>query len=196
MIKAIIFDDGGVFVIGTSETFFEKASKIFGINIKKKDVNEEWDYLVKGKINIREFIRKIFKVNLSNGKLEKAVKIWVNNWKLDSKMVLFAKKLKSKYTLALLSDSEYESAKRGEEDQHFSLFDYKFLSFELSFKKPEREFYEHALKIINVKPEECAFIDDKLENVEAAQKLGIHGIVFKNLEQLKKELKKLGVVVQ
>ena len=49
---------------------------------------------------------------------------------------------------------------------------------------------------IDAKPEECVFIDDRVENIEGARKLGIHGIVFENKEQLKKDLEKLGVKVE
>ncbi len=61
--------------------------------------------------------------------------------------------------------------------------------------KPDMEIYEYVLKELNAKSEECVFIDDKAENIEAAEKLGIHGIVFENKEQLKQDLEELGVTV-
>ena len=36
---------------------------------------------------------------------------------------------------------------------------------------------------------------DKIKNVEAAKKLGIHAILFKNIKQLEIDLEKLGVKV-
>jgi FMN phosphatase YigB (HAD superfamily) len=47
---------------------------------------------------------------------------------------------------------------------------------------------------LNLPAEECVFTDDKKINVEAAEKLGMHGIVFQSPEQLKKELVKLGIL--
>lgn len=46
------------------------------------------------------------------------------------------------------------------------------------------------LKKINSKPEESLFIDDQEKNVFAARSTGMKGIIYKDIKQLKKELKK------
>lgn len=197
MIKTIIFDVGGVFVIGKSENFFKNASKILGINVDKDEIDEEfWNNLMRGKISLQEFFREVFRIHIQDERIEKLIEIWVENWKLDPDMIVFAKKLKPKYKLVMLSNADKEGVKRSNNDLHFSFFDYKFLSFDLGLMKPEKEIYEHTLKELNTKPEECVFIDDKVENVEAAKNLGINGIVFQNKEQLKQELEKLGMKVE
>ena len=42
-------------------------------------------------------------------------------------------------------------------------------------------------------PEETVFLDDMPANIKAAKECGLHGIVFRSLEQAKKELELLGV---
>jgi putative hydrolase of the HAD superfamily len=42
-----------------------------------------------------------------------------------------------------------------------------------------------------LKAEECVFIDDRPENIEAAKALGMEGIVFENYEQASEELEKV-----
>ncbi len=196
MITTIIFDFGGVFVIGKSETFFKNASKFLSINLKEDEIDEKlWDNLMKGKISLQEFFREVFRIHIQDKRIEKLIEIWVENWKLDPDMIVFAKKLKPKYKLVMLSNADREGVKRSNNDLHFSFFDYKFLSFDLGLVKPEKEIYEHVIKELKIKPDECVFIDDKIENVEAAKNLGIHGIVFENKEQLKTDLEKLGVKV-
>ena len=37
--------------------------------------------------------------------------------------------------------------------------------------------------------EDCVFIDDRADNIEGAKSIGMHGIVFKNTDQLKANLK-------
>ncbi len=57
--------------------------------------------------------------------------------------------------------------------------------------KPNADIYEYLLKEYNLKESECVFIDDREENVDAAEDLGINGIVFHNYGQACAELDKL-----
>jgi len=45
----------------------------------------------------------------------------------------------------------------------------------------------------NLKPEESVFIDDTQINIEAAKKLGLHGVLFNSADGMEKELEKIGV---
>ena len=54
--------------------------------------------------------------------------------------------------------------------------------------KPQPEIYQFALETIGVAPEETVFIDDFIENVEGAQTVGIHGILFTSPAQVRSEL--------
>lgn len=74
---------------------------------------------------------------------------------------------------------------------------YRYIAYEdivnsyfLNVDKPMREFYEKALKIINVRPSKVLFYDDKKENVEAACLMGIAGIQFDGSRSLKNTVKK------
>lgn len=64
-----------------------------------------------------------------------------------------------------------------------------FVSYRLHLLKPDVRIYQKVLEQLKAAPEEVVFIDDKQLNVEAAQSLGIHGIVFQRetiLEEVKK----------
>lgn len=71
----------------------------------------------------------------------------------------------------------------------YTSFDQSILSHEIGYKKPDPKAYDVLLKAIDTLPNKCLFIDDKEENILAAQKKGIHGIHFTSVKQLKKELK-------
>lgn len=60
-------------------------------------------------------------------------------------------------------------------------------------RKPFKKIYDIILDRYNLLAENCVFIDDNLNNVEAARTLGIYAIQFKNSQQLTKELNHLGV---
>ncbi|MHB8094616.1 MAG: HAD-IA family hydrolase, partial [Candidatus Aminicenantales bacterium] len=72
-------------------------------------------------------------------------------------------------------------------------FDDYILSFELGIAKPEPGIYREALRRAGCRAGECVFIDDIPENVEAAVKLGIAGIVYRPETDLEAELLKLGL---
>jgi putative hydrolase of the HAD superfamily len=58
-------------------------------------------------------------------------------------------------------------------DAFSSLFDKAYYSNEVGFRKPEKELYEILLQETAIRPQEMLFIDDKLENLVPAEKLGI-----------------------
>ena len=53
-----------------------------------------------------------------------------------------------------------------------------FFSYELGFHKPDERIYRTALEHLGAKPEECFFLDDRLENVEGARAVGIDAHLF------------------
>ena len=67
-------------------------------------------------------------------------------------------------------------------------FDVLVWSYQLGIAKPDAAIYRHTLAELGTRPEETLFIDDKRENVEAAQALGIQAIQFSSVEHLRQEL--------
>ncbi len=59
--------------------------------------------------------------------------------------------------------------------------------------KPDEKIYKILLERYNLEPGETCFIDDRAENVETANYLGIKGILFKGYEELKKEFVNMGI---
>ena len=51
-------------------------------------------------------------------------------------------------------------------------YDYVFLSFELGLRKPDIEIYKIVEDKVNIPKEDILFIDDRLDNIETAKKLG------------------------
>ncbi len=53
-----------------------------------------------------------------------------------------------------------------------------FLSYEIGVRKPHPDIYRHALNELGVSGEDCFFIDDLAENIEAAREAGINAHYF------------------
>jgi FMN phosphatase YigB (HAD superfamily) len=58
--------------------------------------------------------------------------------------------------------------------------------------KPDAGIYLHAIEKLGIPPGEALFIDNLEENIRAAEAAGLHGIVFRNMEQLARDLKLRG----
>lgn len=95
------------------------------------------------------------------------------------------------YILSNYSRHTYEITRK--ELEFENLMDGSLYSFQVRQVKPEPEIYETLLARFSLKPEECVFLDDSAANVEAAGRLGIHGIVYQSREQARQELARLGV---
>jgi putative hydrolase of the HAD superfamily len=65
----------------------------------------------------------------------------------------------------------------------------------VGLRKPEEAIYRLALEITQIPPEECCFVDDRALNLECALKLGMQTIEMQTLDQLRKDLEKIGVRV-
>lgn len=78
----------------------------------------------------------------------------------------------------------------------FALFDHIVISGDIGFVKPQHALFHHVLTAYNLKPEECYFIDDQLNNVSAAQQCRINGLWLKdgNYRELRRKMKGLGLL--
>lgn len=56
--------------------------------------------------------------------------------------------------------------------------------------KPDPRIYMYALAVLRTEPEKCIFVDDFADNVEAAMKVGMRGIVYYGINNFRKELSK------
>lgn len=73
--------------------------------------------------------------------------------------------------------------------KHYDLdsFDGIIVSSKVRLIKPDVRIYELLCNTYGLKPQECLFVDDRLENVEAARKIGIHAVVFEGDYQVVKD---------
>ena len=67
----------------------------------------------------------------------------------------------------------------------FSMMDGIVMSGEELIAKPDLRIYKILLERYGLKAEECVFIDDRKENIEAGEQIGIRGILFEDCEQAK-----------
>jgi putative hydrolase of the HAD superfamily len=72
-------------------------------------------------------------------------------------------------------------------------FDVFLSSCYLGLRKPDAKIFDVALDVLQRDPEEVVFIDDRAQNCEAAQALGIHAIRYQDETQCVQALERLGL---
>jgi HAD superfamily hydrolase (TIGR01509 family) len=100
------------------------------------------------------------------------------------------------YETPLFSNVTEDWAKAIKKTGYYDHFEPLFLSCSLNAKKPDRIAFQMVLQDLNLPASLCLFIDDQPDNVKAAKEIGMDSILFIDLEQLVKELKKRGIEVQ
>lgn len=73
----------------------------------------------------------------------------------------------------------------------FDHFSDIIISGEEKLVKPDAAIYQLALDRFNVTADQCLFIDDRLENIEASEAMGIRGHHFQDAVMLERDLKAL-----
>jgi len=168
---------------------FEEVYQLFFDSKLTKDFEE-------GRLTPRDFFRRLRRIlGIKNISFDRFVPIW-NEIFFDNKpMAALLGALKKKHKLYLVSNInklhyEYILRKFG---RYIGLFDKRYLSYEVGFCKPHADIYRKAILEANAKPQECLYIDDRADLIKEAKKLGLKSVLFKNVSDLKKQLRKMKV---
>lgn len=94
--------------------------------------------------------------------------------------------------MGILSNAPYPVAKAIKRSEWAKLFDFFAFSCDYGVCKPSRGIYRDVLQRLNTPHEDVAFIDDRRENVRAAELLGVRGVIWKGVDNARARLVELG----
>ncbi len=189
MIKAVIFDYGGV--VSPYERKISKAvTDQYGLKIE--DVLGPFLNLITplsmGKITETEFVSEFGRaLNLSSFEdyWEELTNDYRRSFYLFPEVVKLIHELKQvKIKTAVLSNNIPVHAQIAREHNGYDDFDVTVLSCEVGLLKPDPKIYQITLDRLNVKPEECLYVDDLEENLVPARELGMKTLLAKNPKQV------------
>ncbi len=201
MIKTIFFDIGGVLIDIHPERTYQYLSDSADVEVNMVKESFPWDahdQYERGIINNEDWFIT-YKESLPQPCCLKRSDFW-NAWKLllgeEKNTVNILEALNKQYSIWLLSNTNPKHIQDEIEKRYLfpSLVNGAVYSFDVGVRKPEKEIYEIAMQRANANPQECLFIDDLLENIQAAKQIGIEGVHFISSEQLKQELVHLGII--
>jgi putative hydrolase of the HAD superfamily len=193
-----MFDLGGVIVDFSEQKYVRYMVKRLGLDYKYmlEVIDRKLPLLETARINQTEYesycVKMLGLKSRSQLEWSKGFNTVANT---DYDVLNLARELHKRYRTALITNisrSRYATACRNKFDK--SVFDRRFTSYGLRIKKPDKRIYEIVLNRMGANPEETVFIDNMRENVDGAESIGIHGIVFKNYKQLIRDLRNIGVI--
>ncbi|HUH98406.1 MAG TPA: HAD family phosphatase [Anaerolineales bacterium] len=110
---------------------------------------------------------------------------------IDRELLDFIRSLRPRHQTGLISNAWGDLREYIVRNHFEDAFDTLTISAESGVMKPRPEIYRLALRQAQVEAREAAFIDDTPQNVEAANALGMHGIVFRDPVQVRENLEAL-----
>lgn len=198
MIDTVVFDFGNVIYSYDRTPFINKL--VDSSPKSEEEIRESFldngleDEYSKGELNTDEFFKKakrLYELDISK---EEFIVTYADIFDPNREVMNLIKDLSGSYRLQLFSDTNpihYRTAIKN--CPVYSLFDAETISFRIGSLKTSKKGYKVIIRKSESKPKNIVFIDDYEEHVEISRNLGIKGIHFRGYEQLKKELKDLGI---
>ena len=201
-ISCVLFDLGGVIVNWHNSWLIQDVSDEFQLQKEKlsKEYYKNLPKIATGKINEKELWNIIGKelkskklMNLNESLLDR---IFQKHCSLNNSMINLSKELSQKgITVGILSNTEPASYSAIEKLTSLDHFEYKFLSYNIGYLKPNQEIYRHVINNVPFLKEELFFIDDLKTNVESARVEGIDSVQYTDYNELLKEFQIRNIIL-
>ena len=191
-LDAIIFDLGGV-ILNIDYSLTRQAFEKSGITnfhemYSQAAADDLFENLETGNVSEEDFYKQFNKrTQIALDKNEIQI-----NWNamllsFREKSLEFLESIKSKYKLYLLSNTNhihldafnkiYHTTSRIKPFEEF--FDKVYYSCEIGLRKPNSDIYEFVLKENDLEAAKTLFIDDSVQNIDAAKDVGLQTILLK-----------------
>jgi glucose-1-phosphatase len=196
-IKAVIFDMGGVILRTEDQTPREKLAAKFGIptaELYQRVFGSETAFQgTIGKISDRAVWAHVAEdFQLTPAELAEFEDEFWRGDSVDFDLIHFLDGLRPRITTALLSNA-WSGARTLLRDHYkvLDIFDVVVFSCDVGLAKPDPQIYACVIEKLGVQPGEAVFVDDVPENIEAAKRAGLQGIVFRSPVQAMQDLRQL-----
>ena len=196
MIKAIIFDFGRVITVQKPLSLFRSYEIELGLDPDTVNSimfdSQAWQDALLGRKTTEEFWHLIgpeLGLNTAD-EVNRFRRRYHADEAINEAVLDLIRKLRGRYKLAILSNAPPDLTRWLADWEMCDLFEVVFCSGDEGMIKPDPAAFKLTLERLGVEPGEAVFIDDTPENVEAARKLGIQGIIFTTVAALKDDLTK------
>jgi len=203
MITSVFFDFDGVMTLDAtgSQSICNYICRETGIDsdLFKEEYKKFNDDLLYGKINHKDIWKKLC------SRINKDIDIQILNdsfinTPIDNQMVDLVKALKNKkYKTAMVTDNKKDRIDSIVKYYYLDkVFDAITVSADIGSGKDHEEIFVKTMQGLNVKSNECVFIDNQEKNLIVPEKLGMKVIHFdhekRDTDKLVRQLSYLGVI--
>lgn len=198
-IENIVFDFGGVLVDWNPRHLYknhftdEKEMEYFLKNICTDEWNVEQD---RG----RALSEGTYLLQKKFPEYHSLIQLFYDEWAKMLKSdipgtVALLHQLKTRYKIYGLTNWSDETISIAyDRYSFFKEFDGIVVSSQEKLIKPNKEIYHLLLDRYHLKAENSVFIDDNINNIKAAEEVGMYGVHFENPEQLKTRLSSMKLI--
>ena len=198
-ISAIFWDVGGVLLTNAWD-HAQRKKVLVQFNLDEEEFQDRHEMLVssleRGKITLDQYLDRTVFYRERSFTRDQFKEAMYSLSKPDSAVLEIARRLAAsgKYLMGTINNESKElNAYRIENFGLREIFDLFLSSCFVGLRKPEEGIYQLALGLTQKLPEQCCFIDDRPLNVDAARHLGMRAVEMRGADQLRQELRKLGV---
>jgi putative hydrolase of the HAD superfamily len=195
IIKAVIFDWGGVLIENPTEGILRYCREVLGIGTgcMLAAYRKLIPYFQEGKISEEEFWKGLRRRTGAKGGMPAS--LWLeafeNSYVEKKDVFAVAHELHGRgYRTGILSNTEKPARPIMERDS-YCIFDPLVLSWEVGSSKPQGRIFEVLIATLSMDPSEILLIDDVAANITAAKDLGLQGLLFTDAETLRSDLASL-----
>lgn len=197
MIKALIFDVSGVLTQARFSRVYESFAKRLELPVSLIDTYFKGsleDQLL-GNGNLHDMYAGLTNhiPGITEGEFRKLLVATITELTtVNTELLEWINSWRKSYTCGILTNN---TEGRGIFDESIGLhqhFDFVLESYKEHMKKPDPQFFLVGLTEAGCKPEEALYIDDQQRHVDAAQSIGMQGLVFTNNTLFKQALSDLG----
>ena len=110
---------------------------------------------------------------------------------LDHNLVEYIRSLRGKVHTGLISNAWGGLREFITKEKIIDIFETVIISAEVSVVKPEAKIFNIALEQAKVRAKETVFVDDMKANIEACEKVGMKGILFKDPQETMNQLNRI-----
>jgi putative hydrolase of the HAD superfamily len=200
-LRAVLFDFG--MVLSTSPVASAHET-LLGISALQADIFDRhyWAHrhaYDEGKFTGESYWQQVASdagINLSDQQIRDLIAADISMWSgINAPMLEWARSVgNAGLRTGILSNIGFELATAMENNFPWvAEFKYTIWSCREAIAKPDPEIFRRAQEKLQVVPQEILFIDDREENIRAAREFGFLGILFKDVDQLKRDLKEQGL---